>query len=125
MVAVVEVVSITLELWCWCCWCCPRLPTARTVLPDNMHTADVVDILLYRVYRNSSGDKGGISNGRSRSKSWGYWCTAAAASVLLAAEDAVAVVYGFLLFALPSNCRRIFMCTYTDCSSTQVHFNYW
>ena len=53
--------------------------------------------------------KGGVTGG-----------TAAAASVLLAAEDAVAVVYGFLLFALPSNCRRIFMCTYTDCSSTQV-----
>ena len=41
-------------------------------------------------------------------------------SVPLAVEDVVAVVYGVLLFVSPSNCRRIVMYAYTDCSSTQV-----
>ena len=41
-------------------------------------------------------------------------------SVPIAVEDAVAVVYGVLLFVSPSNCRCIVMYTYTDCSSTQV-----
>ena len=35
-------------------------------------------------------------------------------SVPLAVEDAVAVVYGFLLFVSPSNCRRIVICTRTQ-----------
>ena len=41
-------------------------------------------------------------------------------SVALAVEDAVAVVYGVILFISPSNYRRAAMYTYTDCSSTQV-----
>ena len=41
-------------------------------------------------------------------------------SAPLDVKDAIAIVYGVLLFLSPRNSRPIVVYTYTDCSSTQV-----